>query len=268
MHDPAPAPTPEPDAILTRDCRHGRFSFPAQDQYVGRALDLYGEWSEREVGLVRSLTGPGSCVIEVGSNIGSHTVPIARHVGRSGMVVAFEPQRVIFQLLCANLVANRLFNVRALQAAGGRMPGSTLVPEIPIGSDYNFGAVRVGSTEGTAVPVVTIDSLALPRVDFIKIDAEDHEPAVLLGALDTLERFAPPVLLEYNHHMRPAVNRVLRLLDWRCWYFDEPLFNPSNFRGRSDNLLGPYVSLNLLLAKAPIPGITDGLSELTRDALV
>ncbi|MEO5672850.1 MAG: FkbM family methyltransferase [Ramlibacter sp.] len=259
---------PDSDPILTRDCRHGRFSFPARDQYVGRALDLYGEWSEREVALVCSLTAPGSWVVEVGSNIGSHTVPIARHVGPSGRVVAFEPQRVIFQLLCANLVANRLFNVQALQAAGGRMPGSTLVPEIPIGTDYNFGAVRIGSAEGDEVPVVTIDSLALKRVDFIKIDAEDHEAAVLLGALDTLDRFSPPVLLEYNNHMRPIVNRVLRLLGWRCWYFDEPLFNPDNFRGRSDNLLGPYASLNLLLAKEPIPGITDDMAELPREELV
>lgn len=257
----------EDPSILTRDCRHGRFSFPAQDQFVGRALDLYGEWSEREVRLVRSLTGPGSYVVEVGSNIGSHTVPIARHVGPSGLVVALEPQRVIFQLLCANIVANRLWNVRAHQAAGGRMAGSTLVPEIPIGSEHNFGAVRVGSAVGMEVPVIAIDNLALPRVDFIKIDAEDHEPAVLLGALETLDRFAPPVLLEYNSHMRPAINRVLRLLRWRCWYFDEPLFSPENFRGMSENLLGPYVSLNLLLAKAPIPGITDCLSEVGRDAL-
>jgi FkbM family methyltransferase len=262
-----PAPRPDLDAVVTRDCRHGRFTFPARDQFVGRSLDLYGEWSEREVALVRSLTGPGSCVVEVGSNVGSHTVPIARHVGRDGLVVALEPQRVVFQLLCANVVANRLWNVRALNAAGGRAPGTTLVPEIAVGSEFNFGAVRIGTPTGTPVPVMTIDSLALPRVDFIKVDAEDHEPGVLLGALDTLERFAPPVLLEYNIHMRPAINRVLRLLDYRCWTFDEPMFNPDNFRGRTENLLGPYASLNLLLAKAPIAGVTDHLPELGREAL-
>ena len=52
--------------------------------------------------------------------------------------------------------------------------------------------------DGTAyfVKVVTIDTLDLPELDFLKIDAEGHEPAVLRGAKDTIERHRPVLCLE------------------------------------------------------------------------
>ena len=252
----------QPSAIVTRPCRHGLFTFPVNDEYIGRSLQLYGEWSEAEVNLVRSIVRPGDTLIEVGSNLGTHTVPLAKWLGSQGRLYAFEPQRLVFQLLCANLVANQVHNVWAYNAAVDRAPGYTVVPEIALDAAYNFGAVRVGAQAGTAVPVATIDSLELDRVDFIKIDAEDCEPAVLLGAVQTIDRFKPPLLIEYNNHMRAEINRVLRLFPYRAWSFDEPLYSPANFYRNADNVFGAIHSLNILLAVNPIPGVTDSLREL------
>ena len=53
----------------------------------------------------------GYISLDVGANIGCHTVPFAKLVGESGRVVAFEPQRLVFQNLCANLALNALTNV-------------------------------------------------------------------------------------------------------------------------------------------------------------
>ena len=253
----------QPAAIATQPCRHGLFAYPVHDEYIGRSLQLYGEWSEGEVNLVRSILRPGDTLVEVGSNIGTHTVPLAKWLGPQGRVYAFEPQRLVYQLLCANLVANHVHNVWAYNFAVDRAPGSTVVPEIALDTTYNFGAVRVGAPSGTAVPVTTIDSLQLERVDFIKIDAEDCEPGVLLGAMQTIDRFRPPLLIEYNNHLRAAINRVLRLFPYRAWAFDEPLYSPANFNRNPDNVFGAIHSLNILLAESPIPGVTDGLRELT-----
>lgn len=247
--------------IVSSQCRHGVFSFPAHDVYIGRSLALYGEWSQGEVDLMARIIRPGDCVVEVGSNLGTHTVPLAKMVGEHGSVIAFEPQRLIFQLLCSNLVANEVTNVWAYNAAVGRVPGRVMVPEIDPGTVYNFGGVRVGSPTGTLTSLVMLDSLELHKVDFLKIDAEDYEPAVLLGAYETINRFLPPMLIEYNPHMREAIDKVLRLFPYRAWTFNEPLFSPSNYKGNQENVFANTHSLNLFLSRDPVTGVTDRLVE-------
>jgi len=243
--------------------RHGVFLYPANDAYIGKSLELYGEWSEGEVSLIRHFAGKGACVVEVGSNLGSHTVEIGRLVGPEGQVIAFEPQRLIFQILCTNLINNDIYNVRAFNAAVGNKCNDVLVPEIELDKVYNFGGVRIGSPSGHRVPMMSIDSLDLQRVDFIKIDAEDCEPQVLLGAFETIRKYSPPMLIEYNPHMREQIDRVLRLFDYRAWSYNEPLFNPDNFKNNKENVFGGTASINLFLSKCPIPAITDGLTEVS-----
>ena len=75
--------------------------FLPSDLYVGRSLELYGESSEFEGELFAQLCRPGQIVVEVGAHIGSHTIHLAKLVGPAGTVYAFEPQRIIFQIMCA-----------------------------------------------------------------------------------------------------------------------------------------------------------------------
>ncbi len=62
-------------------CRYGQMLYNLNDQYIGRSLDLYGEFSEGEVDLFRQIVKPGQIVVEVGANLGAHTVFLARQVG-------------------------------------------------------------------------------------------------------------------------------------------------------------------------------------------
>ncbi|MBU3737095.1 MAG: hypothetical protein FGM62_08995, partial [Methylobacterium sp.] len=55
-------------------CRHGPLLYNVNDQYVGRSLALYGEFSEQEMAVFRHFVNPGDVVLEVGANIGAHTV--------------------------------------------------------------------------------------------------------------------------------------------------------------------------------------------------
>lgn len=266
-------PQPKPDSPTTMQetnsslkktyARHGAFLYPANDAYIGKSLELYGEWSEGEVNLIGHFAGKGACVIEVGSNLGSHTVALGRLVGPEGRVIAFEPQRLIFQILCTNLINNDIYNVKTFNAAVGNNSKDVFVPEIELDKTYNFGGVRIGSPSGHRVPTMSIDSLDLQRVDFIKIDAEDCEPQVLLGAFETINKYYPPMLIEYNPHMREAIDRVLRLFDYRAWSFNEPLFNPGNFKNNKENVFGGTASINLFLSKRPISSITDRLTEVS-----
>lgn len=115
---------------MLKPCRHGDMLFLRRDQYVGRSLERYGEFSELEGELFGQLLRPGHVVVEVGANIGAHTVHLAKLVGAGGTVFAFEPQRVIFQILCANVALNALFNVHTYHAGLGSETGTLKVPPL------------------------------------------------------------------------------------------------------------------------------------------
>ena len=104
----------------TKDCRHGRFTYLLNDAYIGRSLDVYGEYSEGEIDLFRQLLRPGDVAIDVGANIGALTVAMARLVQPGGAIVAFEPQRAIYDILCNNLRLNGLAQCDGVPTCRGR----------------------------------------------------------------------------------------------------------------------------------------------------
>ena len=97
--------------------KRGMFNLIEGD-FISRYAQAYGEWSDLEVRLLLNNLCADSNVVEVGSNIGMHAIPIARHIER-GKLFCFEPQRVIFQTLCANISLNSLTNVYAYQEGVG-----------------------------------------------------------------------------------------------------------------------------------------------------
>jgi hypothetical protein len=134
--------------------RDGYFLYNRNDLCIGRALEKYGEFSGLEMELLRQICGPGNVVIEVGANIGAHTVGLARRVGVRGHVLAFEPQRLVFQTLCANVALNSLENVECRWAAVGSEDGYITVPDLSPHQEVNFGGPHTGRRAvGPAGPV-------------------------------------------------------------------------------------------------------------------
>src|SRR4051812_16828084 len=103
------------DFMALKACKHGRFLYNVNDTFVGRSLDLYGEWCEEEIEVLSQIIKPGSVVLDIGANIGTHTICFAKQALPGGVVYAFEPQRLVFQNLCANIALNQLVNVIAQQ---------------------------------------------------------------------------------------------------------------------------------------------------------
>ena len=71
-------------ALIKKPCRYGEMAFHRTDRWLGRSLDLYGEWSEGEAELFRKVVKPGDVVIEAGANIGALTIPLAKIARRCG----------------------------------------------------------------------------------------------------------------------------------------------------------------------------------------
>jgi FkbM family methyltransferase len=171
-------------------------------------------------------------------------------------MLAFEPQPVIFQQLCANLALNGLANVRALPFACGRENGAVTF-EIP---DYqsvgNFGGTSMSegnvSSGGTRrreiVQCVRLDNLVADgAVGLIKIDVEGFEQRVLEGCEGILARCHPLLYIE-NDRLEQSASLIQWLFDhdYRLWWHMPQLFNPENFRGVRENHYQRVVSLNML----------------------
>ena len=236
--------------------RHGLMLYNRHDIYIGRSLDRYGEFSEEEVDLMRQFLRPGHLVIEVGANIGSHTVPLAKTVGATGRVIAFEPQRIVYQTLCANVAINSLTNVYCRCEAVGDRPGVVNIPTLDYSKDNNFGGLSLGGEyPGEPATVVTIDQLELPRCDLLKADVEGMELSVLQGARQTLDRFHPILYLENDRPDKsPQLIEYLLSIGYQLYWHCPRMFNPGNYFGngrnefegvRSINMLGVHESLRL-----------------------
>jgi FkbM family methyltransferase len=254
--------------LRVRRCRHGFMLYSLRDIYIGRSFEAYGEYCQQEVALYQQLLHPGDVVVDCGANIGSHTVFFAGTVGPQGLVHAFEPQRVIHQMLCANLALNGLHNARAHHAAVGAAEGMIAVPAVDYAKATNFGGVSLvdGAAEVAAaeeVPVMTVDGLGLERCDLIKIDVQGMEAAVLAGADATIERCRPVLYVENDlkDKSRELIGALFEL-GYRLYWHLPRLFDPENFFGQSKNIFANTVNVNMLC----LPKDDDrrvGLKEIT-----
>jgi FkbM family methyltransferase len=221
--------------------------FNTRDTHVGRSLDRYGEWVESELELLGPFLAPGDIVIDAGANIGNHTVFFAERVGPEGRVYAFEPQRRVFQTLCANLVLNGLTSVEALQAAVGAEPGSMAIPDVNYAAPGNFGGVRVAVGAGLQVPVINLDSLGLTRCRAIKIDVEGMELEVLNGAAALIERTRPLLYVENNDRTKSgALIRRLTGFGYQLFWHVSHYYNPNNFFANGQNVFGGLADANMM----------------------
>ncbi len=242
-------------------CKTGPMLFNKFDIYVGGSLAKYGEFSVGEQALFQSIVHPGELVVEVGANIGAHTVELARLVGPEGEVHAFEPQRIVFQTLCANLALNQLTNVRASQAAVGMQAGTLLVPAIDPATRANFGGVSLQNVAaGEPVPLVTLDSLDFPACHFLKVDVEGMEVDVVKGARRTIDTYRPLMYLENDRDERSQELLGLVLgMNYAVYWHLPRLFNPANFLGEQENIFPGIVSVNILClpdeARMEMPGM-------------
>jgi FkbM family methyltransferase len=160
------------------------------------------------VSVISDVIKKAKFVLDIGAHAGSHSV-VYKSLNNSLKIIAFEPQKEMFQLLQHNIMLNQLEDVEVFNLALGHKPGlATLgnrihdidrVFDVTYDPDVltNLGGVGFG-TGGESVQVTTIDDLNLDRCDFIKIDAEGAENLIILGGKRTIIKFKPTIFFEAN----------------------------------------------------------------------
>ncbi|HEY2326945.1 MAG TPA: FkbM family methyltransferase [Gaiellaceae bacterium] len=187
---PPGAPLPLPPSAVQLRTRYGGFWFDGEDKKVTSWIKRQATWEEDVLRLFRATVRPGMTVIDVGANIGFHSVVLSRLVGSSGRVHAFEPMPVTLELLNANLWRHGCANVTVHPQALSDRGGTAMLEPDPNGRS---GAHL--SESGFLVELGMLDS-AFPdqRVDVMKVDVEGAEPLVLLGGAALIAR-SPGVLV-------------------------------------------------------------------------
>lgn len=254
--------------IAIKHTRHGLMMFNRNDFIIGRSIDRYGEWCEDELRLFRHAVRPGDTVLDVGSNIGTHALGFARMVGPLGRVIAFEPQPLVFNILCANMALNQQDQVRCLNKAAGVGGGSIDVPRTPPDQPANFGDLSLrgaapGSTGGPTdkVDLIAIDDLGLDACRLIKADVQGMEAEVLRSATDTMTRLRPFLYVECEHDAQ-AAEVIGLMLDhkYRLWWHAVHYHSALNFYDNPQNAFPNYVpALNLLAIPAELDMPAGGL---------
>ncbi len=177
--------------------------WPANE--ISRVLFVTGHYEPNELFWMSEELTNGMTMIDVGAHMGLYSMIASKLVGESGVVIALEPSAREFHRLAFHVTLNDLQNVRCIQVAASDRSGDA---RLRIAGEWNSGhntiatlfnpTVRIAGEEG--VRTQTIDTLVaaqrLERVDLIKIDVEGHELKVLAGAIETLTRFRPRVLVE------------------------------------------------------------------------
>lgn len=151
---------------------------------------------EPELAHLLNLLAPDDAVfLDVGANNGHFSIYLSTRPGFKGHVHAFEPIPGTFAALRAMVDALRCGDtVTCYQAAASDSVGTA---NMDLGGHAGLASIKEGSVEnGIAVPTLTLDSLSLPRVDFIKVDVEGHEINVLKGADQLINSHKPYVFLE------------------------------------------------------------------------
>lgn len=233
---------PRFDRCMCTDTRVGRVAFPVTDIYLYDALAECGDYCLGEMRVYRNIVKPGMTVLDVGANIGLMSLHFSELVGSGGTVHAFEPSEFANGLLMHNCALNRRENIIVHRSAVSEAVGQTTFPSPNPEKieKFNFGTLSLAThfigSNGRDVPteMISIDSLKLDRCDFIKVDVEGFEAAVIRGGLETIDRFQPHLSLEIGN---PADDTswvtALRTRGYRIFVFTAYIFAAPNFKKRS-----------------------------------
>lgn len=181
------------------------------DHATPYVLREQGDWFEHEIRFLRRALQPGGKAVDIGANYGLYTLSMARTVGPLGHVWAYEPASRTHAFLVRSVQANQFSQVTAERSALSDRPGTGHLTSL---EQPELNSLREGGGADTEqVPLVTLDermhSLGWPDIDFLKLDAEGVEEAILAGGRRFLTEMCPMVQVELGDANTPN----LRTLD-------------------------------------------------------
>lgn len=228
------------------DGRWGRTWYIGKDIYVGASLHNYGEYNPDETEMIISLAteaGKDRLCLDIGANFGV----MAQALEANGFTcIAFEPQPYVYSVLKKN-VSGQCYNLGL-----GDEIAVAKMPKILDGAKANYGGMGIGlrSELGTIdVNVLTLDSLCLDNIGFMKIDVEGFEEKVLTGGRETILRDKPIMYIEDDRvALSASLRKYIKELGYTIEEHKPMLYRENNFFGLKKNIWAPnsFASHNII----------------------
>lgn len=209
------------EAVILRDEGQFRLRHTNPNDHIWKNVHDTGAFYEAEfLEALGKIVKPGELVLDVGANIGNHSVFFAGVC--QARVVAFEPNPEALVLLRENISANALRSrVEVRDYALGSEPAHAEIDgSVAAG---NLGAVRLTLADDGQMKIEKLDDVPLPAAPkLIKIDAEGMDIEVLRGAEQVIRTHQPIVAVEAG--TRKSYNAVADFLD-ELGYIHRESFN-------------------------------------------
>jgi len=182
------------------------------------SIYLLGGFEPKTLKLYKQIVKKGDTVLDIGANIGSHTLPLALNTGNSGMVFAIEPTEYAVTKLRKNINLNKdlashisVFQVMLVADENERLE-SDIYSSWPLFHDgkriHPEHKGQLMETKGAVA--MTLDQMVrqmhITTVDFIKLDVDGHEYSVLLGGKETLKTYTPIIMMEFAPYLYDPVS--------------------------------------------------------------
>ncbi len=211
----------ETDTLTLKQCRDGLILFDSTDETAGQSLEQYGEYAANEVSILQQLLQEGNIVLEADAGFGIRTIMFSQLVGTSGLVMAVESRRLLFQRLCANLALNNIENVHACQwnVAGNECHEDTAGQEI--------------------TDQIPIDGLGITACDLLCINLAGTAMDTINSASETITRFKPFIYIRnVCETERQKIQYYIEGIGYSSLLYEIDLYSPDNFQENTANIFG------------------------------
>jgi FkbM family methyltransferase len=182
------------------ECGGGvRFLVPCLREPVAFELLINGAYESEALSLLLRAASGDTVFVDVGANIGTFTVPLAKQL-TSGTVVAIEASTAVYPYLARNIELNDLHNIRLHHCAALDRDLDTIAFYEAPKHHFGMGALAAQfSGQAVLVTARTLDSIlaqdGIDRVDALKVDVEGFEWQVFVGATKLLTGSRPPTII-------------------------------------------------------------------------
>lgn len=185
-----------PDNIFNIE-KNIKMYLPCERDYIQAEMIIHKRFFEnKELSKIHEFVSPGMTILDIGANIGNHTIYFASVLGAK-KVYSFEPMVLTASIFRKNILLNRLENVVTLFEYGLGKENTKAKVVFDGTAVNNLGGTALSECEDGTLEIKKLDDLnILEKIDFIKIDVEEMEASVLSGAKNTIQRDKPLIWVE------------------------------------------------------------------------
>lgn len=169
-----------------------------ENGYIDNLIYVFGNYELETLSFFKKKIKKGNVFVDVGANIGQHSIFVSKLVEDNGKVISFEPIKKLYSQFLKSIEVNNIKNIKPYNFACGDVNEDGQISICKNNAGASSILTKNKNQEIQKIKIRKLDDLIKSKVDFIKIDVEGYEPQVIFGAKNIIKKYKPKILLEYN----------------------------------------------------------------------